>query len=279
MKKGKFRIEDFDGVARFIDVLNRPVNNVFRSETLSSNTSDASFTGTKSYKESEDIMSRGYEDGLKDLKAKRGQFQAASNDVKSVPRTSVVGYAPNVPNAIMGRPDTMISAERVKMKSKIVRIMYDCGADCGISTDRFVKAGRNIMDLVMMLELQGYRVQLDLCLCFCTSKEKALCRVKVKDYRQALNPLKISYPLIHPSFFRRQGFRWLETTPEISDCGFIRGYGRPLIYSNPVSENTEGCRKFMEQEGILPEGFFFTNFYEAEKYTGEDLAKRMKIKK
>ena len=281
MKKGLFVIEDFDGVQKFLGTIgNRTANTVFAGHSLSSNEEGRSFTLTSSYKESEELMASGYAEGLKDLKKSKGcKIQTASNSVKSIPHTSVVGFVPNIPNAIMGRPDTMISTERVKMKSKIVRIMYDCGAACSVEAQKFVTAGKNLLDLIIMLELQGYRVHLDVCLIYAEKKQKGFCRIKVKDYRQAINPLKISYPLLHPSFFRRQGFRWLETCPEITEKNFSSGYGYPLRNCNPNGKSTDACRSFLKSEGLLPDGYFFTNMYEAVDLSGEELAKAKRIKK
>lgn len=281
MKRGKFIIEDFEGVSQFLKTIGtRKCNTVFAGHSQSSNDSGDSFTMTSSYAESEALMASGYAKGLEDLKGAKGKkMQTASNAVKSIPHTSVVGYVPNIPNAIMGRPDTMIASERVKMKSKIVRILYNFTASCTVDASRFVTAGRNLLELITMLELQGYRVQLDICNSFCRSSQIAFCRVKVKDFRQPLNPLKISYPLLHPSYFRRQGFRWLETCPEVTDKGFPSGYGSPLRYKNPYGETTSACRRYLKEQGILQDGYFFTDFYEAEKSTGEELARQMGIKK
>jgi hypothetical protein len=141
--------------------------------------------------------------------------------------------------------------------------------------EEFVKAGRNLLDLIVALEAQGCRVALDIMICATTTKQKVACTIRVKDHRQPINPLKVSYLLIHPSFFRRQGFKWIETTPLITDSGFAYGYGCPLRV-NIQKGNTDGCREFLTESGVLSKNTYFTNIDEAKRTsTNEELARKM----
>lgn len=282
MRKGSFVIETFNGVNEFLNVIGkRSPNVVFKGGELSSESGSQCFTMTKDYAESEQLMATGYKDGLNNLKKSNGvKITHASNVRKNIPQTGVVGYAPHVPNAIAGIPQSMISQRKIEQHAKVVTIVYDGGAHAEVEADRFVKAGRNLLDVVMMLELQGYRVRVDIQDAFCTNKEKAICRITVKNHRQPINPLKISYLLLHPSFFRRQGFKWLETTPELTNVTFIAGYGRPLYFQvNSDGASTDEIREYLTERGLLESGTFFTNFYEAEKHSAEELVKLMGIKK
>lgn len=279
MKRGNFIIERFNGVAEFINTISkRPVNKHYWSERdeLSSNDSDYSFTLTKNYAESESLMATGYQQGLDNLQ-KAGAFKVsrATNATRNVPQASVVGYAPHVPNAIAGIPQSMIGTTRIQQKSKIVTILYDGGASAYMDADKFVKAGRVLLSMILKLEMQGYRVRLDILDAFCTSNEKALCIVTVKEHRHPINPLKISYLLLHPSFFRRQGFRWLETSPEITFR--YSGYGRPLRHSCPKGESPDTIREYLKENNVLEQGVFYTSLYEALDNTPEELAGKMGI--
>ena len=281
MRKGSFVIETFNGVNEFLNVIGkRSPNAVFKHASLSSEENDESFTMTKNYAESEQLMATGYKDGLNDLKKSKGvKITHTSNVRKNIPQTGVVGYAPHVPNAIAGIPQSMIAQRKIEQHAKVVTIVYDGGAHADVNAERFVKAGRNLLDVVMMLELQGYRVRVDFQGAFCTNKEKAICRITVKNHRQPINPLKISYLLIHPSFFRRQEFKWLETTPELTNCTFLAGYGRPLYFQvNPDGASTDEIREYLKERGLLESGTFFTNFYEAENHSAEELVTLMGIK-
>lgn len=281
MRKGSFVIETFNGVNEFLNVIGkRSPNVVFKGGDLSSESGSQCFTMTKDYAESEQLMATGYKDGLNNLKKSKGvKITHTSNVRKNIPQTGVVGYAPHVPNAIAGIPQSMIAQRKIEQHAKVVTIVYDGGAHSSVDAERFVKAGRNLLDVVMMLELQGYRVRVDIQDAFCTNKEKAICRITVKNHRQPINPLKISYLLLHPSFFRRQGFKWLETTPELTNCTFVAGYGRPLYFQvNSDGASTNEIREYLKERGLLESGTFFTNFYEAENHSAEELVALMGIK-
>lgn len=279
MKKGKFIIERFNGVAEFVSTIaKRPVNRHFWADrdTLKSHTGSESFTMTSSYEESEKLMTTGYGEGLTDLQ-KAGAFKVnrATNSTRNIPHASVVGYAPHVPNAIAGIPQSMIGTTRLQQKSKIVSILYDVAASYSVPARRFIEAGRNLMSLIIELEMQGYRVQLDILIANCTSQEKAMCMITAKNYRQPINPLKLSYLLLHPSFLRRQGFRWLETQPETTFR--YSGYGYTLRDSSPLGSTSDDIRRYLSENKVLEPGVFYTNFYEALVCTPEELAEKMGI--
>ena len=278
-------IERFSGVSDFIQkVSKRQPNQVFskakRVEELSSHTGDMGFTMTRDYAESEVLMSTGYEKGLEDMKqSKRVTVKHASNVHKVIPTAQMVGYAPHVPNAIAGIPQSMIGAQRITQKSKVLTILYDAGASAYVEAERFVKAGRNLLDLILNLELQGYRVQLDIMHAFCRPEQKAFCITNVKSQRQPINPLKVSYLLLHPSFFRRQCFMWLETQPELTETSFSCGYGTPLINEVSNGINVDKVRKWLADNKVMDKGVFYTSFYEIEDITISELMEKMGLKK
>lgn len=281
MKKGMFITETFNGVNEFLNVIGkREPNKVFKGEKLNSEHSSSEFTMTKDYAESVELMTTGYKEGLNDLKKCKGTAVHHTGNVrKHIPQAGIVGYAPHVPNAIAGVPQSMISSQKIEQRAKVLTIVYDCGADCSVKAKSFVKAGRNILDLVMMLELQGYRVRVDIQEAFCTYTERAICRITVKNHRQPINPLKISYLILHPSFFRRQGFKWLETVPELTNTSFQGGYGRPLRFQiDKQGASTDEIRAHLKRHKLLEDGTFFTNFYEAVNNTAEELIQLMGIK-
>lgn len=278
-------VEQFNGVAEFLKAINsRPANKVFADSELSSETNGYEFTKTHSYAESSELMAKGYKEGLEKLNAaKNTKITASSKVSKTIPQVGIVGHAPHVPNAIAGIPHSMISTTTQTQKSKVVSILYDCTDSGSVKADDFITAGRNLLDLIVALEAHGCRVALDMMIITCSGKQKAACLVRVKDHRQPINPLKVSYTLIHTSFFRRQGFKWIETTPLITDNSYKCGYGRPLRHSIS-NETTDGCREFLRENGVLAKNGYFTNVHEAKSTSSvEELARKMgmdfKVKK
>lgn len=201
----------------------RPNNYVFRN-THDSNANDESFTKTKSYEEAIELMRNGYTDPLE--KIRRGVETAYKqiNVQKTAVKTDIVGYAPCVPNAILGIPKTMINKENAAKKSKVFTIYYSVGGAWSVSADDFIKSGITVLSIINSFETNGYRVALKLVF-FNASEgdEKAFAYINVKDYRQPIDLKKLTFPFCHPSMLRRIGFRWIETQPEIKnrwDCGY-----------------------------------------------------------
>jgi len=273
----KLIYETFDTLEQYTDTIeSRPTNRVFvHKGSLSSDDRDYDFSLTHSYAEAGDLARRGYKEGLDNLEAANVKSRHMESAPKPLPVNGIVGYAPHVPNAIAGVPLSMISKQDVEQKAKVISILYYMGGSCYIDAREFVEAGKNIMNVVYTLELQGYRVALYILTTFCRNSEYALCSVQVKHWRQPSNPLKIAYPLIHPSFFRRHGFRWLETHPELTDREFIHGYGTPLDKSE--GNNPDARRTWLRNKGILKAGWFYTERIEAKRAEASELIKIMGI--
>lgn len=268
--------EHFDSLSQYLDAIEkRKPNKVFAGQTLSSNDGNYNFTLTRSYEEATDLARTGYKEGLDKLQAANKKARHMGSAPKALPVTSVVGYVPHVPNAITGVPCSMITTQKVEQKAKVISILYYMGGACHVNANEFVTAGKNILNVIYSLELQGYRVALNVLTNFCESDERALCTVQIKNWRQPSNPLKISYPLVHPSFFRRHGFRWLETQPDITNRNFPCGYGHPLEVVE--GKNADDRRRWLKEQGILQDGWFYTERVEARDNEADDLIKVMGI--
>lgn len=272
----KIIYEHFDSLGQYLDTIQaRKVNRVFSGHSLHSEDRDYNFTLTESYEEANELARTGYKEGLDKLKAANSRARHMGSAQKALPVTSVVGFAPHVPNAITGVPCSMIATQKVEQKAKVISILYYMGGACHVNAKEFVEAGKNILNVIYTLELQGYRVALNVLTNFCEGSERALCSVQIKHWRQPSNPLKISYPLIHPSFFRRHGFRWLETQPELTVRDFTCGYGRPLEVVE--GRNADARRRWLKEQGILQDGWFYTERDEARKNEADELIKVMGI--
>ena len=83
------------------------------------------------------------------------------------------------------------------------------------------------MCLVYALEKSGYRGKFDL-LPFASQRinECAISLINLKDFRQPLDLLKLSFPITHPAMFRRFGFTWLETVEDLGP--FYDGHGHHI---------------------------------------------------
>jgi hypothetical protein len=121
----------------------------------------------------------------------------------------------------------MISVDKKPIKRKTLSIIYAMGACASTKAKYFSEAGAALLSAIDLIERSGIQTQLKLC--FYPSEEDgelACGTVVIKNYGERYSLQKISFPLAHPSMFRRIGFKWLETNPGITKSGFRDGYGR-----------------------------------------------------
>jgi hypothetical protein len=272
-------IENFASLTEYLNVIGkREPNYVFRNNNLSSRRRSSSYfssTLTNSYEECVEIATKGYKEGLDKIKAEGTRIRHIGKANKNIPITDVVGFAPHVPNAITGVPKAMINTTKVEHKAKVITFLYSPDGDCSDNASKFINAGENMLNLIITLETQGYRVGLNTIVSFCGFDQWAHTLVQIKDWRQPINPLKIAYPFVHPSFMRRNGFRWLETHPDITDNYFESTYGRPIKNTLP---NREEIAEHFRKNGILKKDWFYIDMKDAVNATADDLVRIMGIK-
>ena len=226
--------EHFKNLHELMTTLEKRPNNSIMKDKHESIIGGSGFTGTESYKEAEQLMAHGYTKILPEIK--KGMVQANASTSPMQRRrvtTGVQGYAPHVPNAIQGLPNSMIRTESQMQKVKAVSIVYAMAGMGKVPSSEFIKCGIVVLSIVNKLELSGCRVALQVA--FKHSKvddEMVIATVNVKSYAEHLDLQKLSFPIAHTSMFRRFGFKWLETTPDITDRGHAFGYGRTVTSSS-----------------------------------------------
>lgn len=281
-KNINFIREEFKSLTDFREtILARPANSVFENASMTSDRKESaedSWTGTESYADAEKIALSGYTDGMKGLTANTGaRARVLGRMEKAMPTVGVEGFSPHVPNAIAGNPYSMITTTTREQKAKVVTILYYQGDSSSISAKAFIKAGKKLLKIISSLETQGYRVGLRIMNMFCQPKEYTMVTVQIKHWRHPSNPLKMAYPLIHPSFFRRHCFRWLETVEGLTDTEFPDGYGRPLRCSVGRDDHygTPARREWLGEHGALGQDMYYTEFREVEQYSEDEIVKNM----
>ena len=253
------KTEYYDSVAEFVRVSEtRPTTEPFNEkcngveDRLFSRRGSEDFTGTASWEQAQHLLSHGYLEGAKKIINGNGGVKFKGNGTRSRQEIAMVGTMPHVPNAIIGLPKAMIRRVKIVRPQKAISLFYDCSAGSATTADTLSAGGQNIYALTKYLESTGYRVQLYACV-FCTDPElderKASACIKVKDYKQAVNPLLISYPITHPSFFRRHIFHWVETCPFTAHKGFVWSMGRGTKYS--YNDTPNGMQDYLRKNGII----------------------------
>ena len=248
------KYEKFDNLTVMMRELESRKNNPHMEWANSSHVMGGSFTGTETWDEAKSLLLNGWEEPLEQLKKGVGQnIKTNVTRSKAIPSTGIVGYAPCVPNAIIGLPNSMITTQRTPSKVKAVSLTYSVGVNCSWNTEEITKAGIAALNVVNDLELQGYRVALNVEILSAGKGNEDLCAcVKVKDWRQPMDLKKLAFTIANPSMLRRFGFRWLETTPLMTRDDFASGYGIPLS-----NKDYETHLSIVQNSGYISKNEFF----------------------
>jgi hypothetical protein len=278
--------EHFKTLEILLDTMeNRPLRNEAykNKENLASQREEIGvknpWSGTSDYNEAMQIIKEGYKKPLE--KMKKAILKIGQNETYKRPRTKndYIGFAPNVPNYLMNQPINMINREKQVNKAKTIHLIYSYGASSKVKPNDMIKGGINFISLVNSLEKQGYRVKIDILSSYTTFKTLACFTVNVKEYGQNLNLLKLTFPLVHPAMFRRVGFKWIETTPNLTDSDITMGYGTPL--SHIMGYNTKKEADYLREHEIIKNNntFYCTVYTAMNNDNIETLAKTIGITK
>lgn len=215
------------------------------------------FTGTESFEVAQDLLRNGDEtltrmilDTKRDIKASHHKGETKSNMIVR----SAQGFIPNIGAYMAGHPLNMLNIKQsFKPVSKVVSIVYDNAVAYDIKTSQMISAAVKVSEVIATLEARGYRINVYIGNKNNGSKStKVVFLAKIKDAGKPLDPLKISYPLAHPSFFRRHIFAFYERVK----WDLPSGYGRVQIMTKEDLKPLVGERyvylsatKMIENEG------------------------------
>ena len=271
---GKYTFENFKNVYEFEETLRkRPVNPHFDISNGSARTSGADWFQTKNYTEADELLDKGWNTKIDEV---RGVLENFSSTVAVKHRKQIfdyVGFMPSVPRAIMGYPQAMINyTKRDELeKQRTKHIVFNNTANCGTDGDQLLKSGLTVLKLAMILDKANVRTKIDMIPFFARRGESYLgCSVTIKDYRQSFNYLKMAYPIANPSFFRRHGFRYLETQSGDSWSAWTGTYGSS-IGNDDTDRDTEG---FREYAGLKKDDVIYISYKDCEN-AGFDVEKLM----
>lgn len=265
IKRGSLLFESFSGLYDFIETINARENNGqvgTSSERLNTN----GWAGTNTYEEAMTQVKTGREDVCKKLSNNLISTCARGNERKRKIKRSVYGYKVNIPAAIAGKPAAMYRKITITEKVKTVDLVYSLGQNGDILGNELFKAGKTVLEIVNLLENDGQRVKLRV-LPKCSDiyeKHFCICSVTLKNYGDKLDLLKLSFPLVSPAMFRRFGFRWLETSPEVKHH-VGSGYGRSFGTHKGLLDYLRECNVFDNNALIIDYPLIKTCGFSAEE--------------
>lgn len=176
------------------------------------------------------MLREGYQPTVDALKQKV-KVTASGKRFKSF--NDVVGFAPIVPNAIMGLPNSMVNSSMRQIKTKVLDVYYDMTVSAGVDSSDLIKAGQKMLGVILEMEAQGYRFNLYVCQTYADSKGCDMLCVRVKSANQPFDLKRMSFPVSHTAFFRGIGFDWYSKFP----IGTYRfAYGSPIYYLKSQEE-------------------------------------------
>jgi uncharacterized Fe-S cluster protein YjdI len=190
-----------------------------------------SWIGVKSYEEAEEHALGGWVGEIDAVKALTGKENRKVESKRITSRNDMVGFAPIVPLAIIGVPQSMLNVAYKPMKGKVIDLYYDITMLSGTAKETIAKSGSKVMGAAVALEKRGYRVRLSAVQAYCGSMDKNskpvadMLVLRVKSENQPLEIKRCMFPMTHPAMFRSIGFGWYERFPLGTDRW---GYGRTL---------------------------------------------------
>ena len=278
-----FIFENFKSVYELEEALKtRPTNKAFEQyekKPTSQDCSDESWFQTSSYDEASNLLVKGWNAKIDEVKSVLEKFSSTVAVKRRKQINDYVGFMPNVPRAIKGYPKSMVNVTKRDSieKQRFKHIVFDNTANGGTSGDSLLRSGLTVLKVAMILDKSNVRTKIDM-LPFTTYDDSGDgryfgCSVTIKDYRQSFNYLKMAYPIANPSFFRRHGFRWLETQSEKMSRSLCSGYGGSLFGRSRTEE-------FLKYAGVRGNDTVFITYDDCRKagFDAERLMDNLGIK-
>lgn len=222
--------------------------------------SNTEFTGTESFAEAQSLLKYGDKVNADKIAATIRKIKAngKGNETRNRLYNSPCGFMPIVPKVLAGDPQNMLAIKKQTYKStKVINIAYNVAVDCTRTTEDLIETAAKVANVIASLEKNGYRVNLYAYSCGMDLKYNYYSLlVKIKDSGKYLDTLRIAYPLVNPSFYRRHIFGYMER---------LKGFYLNRSYGKIVNE--EGCKE------CLPVNACYLSYYLCSGKTEEEIAK------
>ena len=218
----KYFLEKFESISEFQRAINTREVHEFYKDILSSEKATKTFTCTESYEEAENLLLHGDKSMAAQLVECNGKRMNETN--KTTIYNSPIGFVPNVPNYLSGRPDNMFAVKTQTYKScKVLNVCVNSAVSFDVTTKDIIAFNQKLLNVVYTLEKRGYRLNLYVGVVaeFSKSNNIGSCFIKVKDSGKLMNVTNVAYPLCNASFLRRHFFKWIETNGKT----FSKNYG------------------------------------------------------
>lgn len=219
----KWNLCEFDSLKEFYDyIINTPLNETFRWETLSSSKPNyKNWSGTDTFDEATELFKNGWKFGAEEL-TKKLKIVETQKEVQTTYKNvlSMCGYQAIVPLYLQGVPNNMVNKKMVPIKNKVITINKIISVSSSVSSETMKAESVKCFQIIKKIEQSGIRVNLNLMI----STGHVCAKIRLKSANEKLNISKLAFPLVHPAMFRRLYFRFIETYPTIPQS-YRWGYG------------------------------------------------------
>lgn len=192
---------------------------------------DETFIGVNTYEEAANMLRYGYAPNIQEVRTKINKTINTVTSKNGIAfRNDVVGFAPNVPNAIMGVPQSMISMKRVPKRAKVIHMIVDIGVLGKKTAEQVNSWGIKLIEKIISLEMSGYRIRLEYLKCISNDQNNNyfLVRVLMKNEFNPFDLKRMSFPLSHVAMQRAIVWDWLERIPDERAKRYFYSYGQSL---------------------------------------------------
>ena len=207
---------------------------------------NGTFCKTRTYEEANNLLLHGDKElakKIEDAGVAQTRLKLKTQQTRRQLFSSVVGVAPNVPNALAGVPTSMISVKEIRCKTKVLNIFYNLSVSGGVGADEIIYKSSKFISACMLLEAQGIRLNIYAGDVANSGDAYTIFSTRIKSASQPFDVLKMAYPLVHPSMLRRHYFKAMEVTKGVNK-GFVCGYGRVISNTDLISKLLDTKEKF-----------------------------------
>ena len=218
------------------------------------------FTGTQSFDEAQHLLKYGDKENADKINAtiRKIKAQGKGNATRNKLYNSPCGFLPIVPKVLAGDPQNMLAIKKQAYNStKVLNIAYNVAVSCSVTVNELTETAAKVANVIASLEKNGYRVNLYAYSCGRDLRFNYYSLlVKIKDSGKYLDTLRIAYPLVNPSFYRRHVFGYMER---------LKGFNLNSSYGKIVNE--DGCKE------CLPINACYLSYYLCSGKSEEEIAK------
>ena len=209
------------------------------------------WTGTETLEEAYELLVNGDEKLFQEISKKKNKIditKVLGNKIgKNRPFNDIVGFQADVSSYLKGIPTNMINQKPLKVSQKILNIFIDGAVSAGVSPTKIREAGVIYASVIDILEKRGYRCNLYIIESSEYEQWNYYSITRVKTDREPFNLKKLAFPIAHPAYFRRIGFKWIESC-NIPVEPTSWGYGKPINDKKKMKDTLE---KYLKMNVIL----------------------------